>query len=139
QLSEVEIESGKRFWIEVWAAGGIEAQRRAAWRNLVASHGTGRAAWILHEFAPAAAEPAKANAQDVLLVIATDTTPSAAQQTALATYWRAAWLAEGSAAATDAALAALEGAVGAATAAQLIAKFVPANFAVQTAPPTRKS
>jgi hypothetical protein len=123
----------------VWAAGGIESQRRTAWRNLVAAHGTARAAWIVHEFAPAAAEPGKANAQDVLLVIATEAPPNAARQAALEEYWKAIWLADGAQAASDAALTALEGAVGAAIAAQLVATFVPATLAVQPAAPTKKS
>ena len=31
------------YWQGIWRAGGIEADERAAWRGLVASHGSGRA------------------------------------------------------------------------------------------------
>ncbi|HEY1431531.1 MAG TPA: hypothetical protein VGF39_07890 [Stellaceae bacterium] len=135
-LSDTEIDSGRRFWIETWAAGGIEAQRRAAWRNLVAGHGGGRAAWIVHEYTPAVAAPVKASADDIVLVIAAYAPPSAAEQTALAIYWRAAWLAMGDAAAMDAALQALTATPGVGNSDQLVAQFVPANLAA--APPAAK-
>ena len=93
-LSDTELASARRYWIETWAAGGIEAQHRAAWRNLVASHGAGRAAWIVRESAPAGAPPVKADPADVLLVIAIDAPPGADEQAALSAFWTAAWVAE---------------------------------------------
>jgi hypothetical protein len=136
ELSEAEIDSGRRFWIETWAAGGIEAQRRAAWRNLVAGHGGGRAAWIVQEYASAAAAPEKPTPDDIVLVIAADTPPSSAEQAALSIYWKAAWLAMGTAAALDAALQTLAATPGIGNADQLVAQFVPANLAA--APPAPK-
>ena len=29
------------YWVEIWRAGGVEAEERAAWRGLVAAHGSG--------------------------------------------------------------------------------------------------
>src|SRR5262245_20215475 len=45
-LTATEVENGQAFWMEIWKAGGVVAQERAAWRALVGSHGSGRAAWI---------------------------------------------------------------------------------------------
>ena len=136
-LSETELASARRFWVETWAAGGIDAQRRSAWRNLVASHGAGRAAWIVHEFTPVGQAPAKANPEDIVLVIATDAPPSAQEQGALSDYWQAIWLAEGDHAKTEAAAQALAAAPGVGDAPRLIEQFVPANVAVAPLPPTR--
>ena len=52
-LSEREVASAERYWTQVWSAGGAEPRLRAAWRELVASHGSGRAACIVAQFAPA--------------------------------------------------------------------------------------
>ena len=46
QLSDAEIDAGERYWCGCWRAGGDEDRERAAWRALVAGHGSGRAAWI---------------------------------------------------------------------------------------------
>lgn len=140
-LSEQEVESGRRFWIAAWAAAGIDGERRAAWRDLVAAHGAGRASWIIKEYAPAGSEPVKSAAGDVRLVIAATALPPSAQQTALAAYWKAVWRAGGSRAATDQAGSALAQAlnISAADTAALIARFTPANLAAQPVPPTSRS
>jgi hypothetical protein len=106
-LSETEVTSGTRYWTETWAAGGIESQRRAAWRNLVASHGAGRAAWIVKQYSPSNAEPAKAKEQDVRLVVVTSALPTQHEQDALDSYWTAVWLADGDKPKIDAAFATL--------------------------------
>jgi hypothetical protein len=131
RLSESEIESGRVYWVESWAAGGIDANERAAWRNLVASRGVGRSTWILKQFQPVNSgdKPTRANVNDVVLVIPTDVPPAAAQKSALELYWRAVWLADGDRAQTDAAAANLTSAVGD-SAATLLEKFAPANLAV---------
>ncbi len=138
-LSDTEAASGRRYWIETWAAGGVPAQRRAAWRNLVASHGAGRAAWILHELAPADAEPRKAKETDIVLTIASDALPTGDEQRALAVYWEAVWRAEGNKPAIDRAAAALPASPGVSDAAQLIARFVPANLDAKPNPPLTRA
>jgi hypothetical protein len=138
-LSDTELASGRRYWIETWAASGIVPQRRAAWRNLVASHGSGRAAWILHEYTPAAAEPVKARPDDIVLTIATDAPPAAAAREALRAYWTAVWRAEGDRAAIEAAAAALANTPGVGDPAQLVAAFVPANFDASPASPLTRA
>ena len=40
------------FWREYFHAAGVESAERAAWRALVASHGSGRATWIVKQFRP---------------------------------------------------------------------------------------
>jgi hypothetical protein len=136
-LSVDEVAGGTRFWIAAWAAGGIESQRRAAWRDLVAAHGTGRAAWIVKQHAPQGPEPVKAGESDVLLVIPTEELPPQAQQDALATYWKAVWRADGARGATDQAAAAVAQSLGIspADASTLIARDRPANLTTRPVPP----
>ena len=45
-LTDTEVDNARNYWTEIWEAGGIPEQERGAWRGLVASHGSGRAAWI---------------------------------------------------------------------------------------------
>jgi hypothetical protein len=140
-LSETEVASGRRYWIDTWAAGAIEDQRRAAWRNLVASHGAGRAAWIVKQYAPADGEPVKAQAEDIRLVVVTSTLPTQPEQEALGTYWTAVWLADGDQAKTDAAFAALRQSLtlSAADGRSLISRLAPTNLAVKPPSPYAKS
>ena len=77
-LSETELASARRFWTETWAAGGVDGQRRTAWRNLVASHGAGRAAWIVDRHTPIGPAPVKAADDDVVLVIIATAAPDQA-------------------------------------------------------------
>jgi len=126
-LTDVEIQNLTTFWIAMWRAGSVETQERGAWRTLVAGSGSGRAAYIIGQYAPsnAAAKPVKVNSQDVVLVIVPQTTVTAAEQTAAFNYWIAFWKANGDSTQEQAALAALQTSVGNARAAQLIAQFAP--------------
>jgi hypothetical protein len=112
-LTESELGDLKAFWIATWAAGGVEAQERAAWRSLVSAHGSGRASWLVGHFMPdnQQARPVKADKDDLLLVLASDPRLDATQEAATLVFWRAWWLA-GDEAARDAALVALRNAVG---------------------------
>ncbi|BDU21726.1 hypothetical protein [Dyella sp. GSA-30] len=126
-LSATEVTNATAFWIAMWRAGNIEAQERGAWSTLVSSSGSGRAAYVIQQFAPinAAAKPTKTNPQDVVLVIVPQITVSAAEQTAAFAYWIAVWSADGATAPIQNALTALQAAVGNARADQLIAGFAP--------------
>ena len=137
-LSKTEDDSGRRFWIETWAAGGIELQRRAAWRNLVASHGSGRAAWIVRHVAPADSAPVKANAEDIVLVIVTDAPPGAAGRSAVSDYWIAMWRADGRRQQTEAAHAGLV-ATGISDAEWLVTQFKPANLSASPIAPAKRA
>ena len=130
-LSESEVRVGQAYWREVWRAAGVEDGRRAAWRNLVASVGSGRAQWVLREYVPAnmAAEPFKASPDDVVLVIGTDSPLPAAEAAAADTYWAAVWRADGDPAAEDAARADLRTAAGDAGVATIEKAYRPYNLA----------
>jgi hypothetical protein len=140
-LSENEVTNAQLYWIGIWKAGGIEEQERAAWRGLVASHGSGRAAWIVENYQPPniPTKPAKAAATDVILVVATSVPLGAAEEMATAKFWRELWRADGVKADEDAARATFEAAVGVDRAAEIIKQFEPANLDEKPQPPRKKS
>ncbi len=129
-LTEKELENARIFWTLIWQAGGDEALERAAWRNLVASHGSGRAGWIVRQYAPLNpdAKPVSTSPSEILLVIVTaDPLPSEA-----AIFWLEMWRAVDDEAAQTAAFEALKSDVGAERADQII-NLRPVNF--DTPPP----
>lgn len=140
-LTETEVADARIYWIGIWKAGGVEDQERGAWRGLAGTHGSGRAAWIVAQYQPAnvGAKPVKPRPQDVILTIATETPPAAAEEPAVMTFWRDAWLADDDRVKTDAARAALVAAVGAPRAAEIVAQYEPVNFASPLATGVTKS
>lgn len=127
-LSATELANAQRYWQNIWRAGGVEADERGAWRDLVAAHGSGRASYIADTYQPVnlASQPTKAVASDEILVIATQTPLSSAEASAISAYWIAIWTGGDPVAAQ----ATLEGAVQSqARAAQLVAGYVPFNLA----------
>jgi hypothetical protein len=148
-LSQTQLDSAGIFWREYFHAAGVEASERAAWRGLVASHGSGRATWIIKQYRPrnplkpgdpegeAALEvkPQSLAGGEVILVVSSDSVLPNAEATALAKYWGAAWKAAGDAALEGAAQTALTGAVGAARAAELVKGFRPYSL-TETPPAT---
>jgi len=136
-LAAVELESARAYWRGMWRAGGVEADERAAWRALVASHGSGRAAWIADNCRPEGdpAPPVKADETDVILVVSTPAALPAAERPHVATFWRAHWRADGAAAGEQAARDALDAAVGAPRAAELAELTRPYNIADRPAAP----
>jgi hypothetical protein len=144
QLSVNELANVKLYWQNYWRAGGVEGDQRAAWRNLVAAHGSGRAGWLVDGYQPTnlSGVPTKVAATDEILVIPTSAMPATADVTALSTYWTASWVAadDGAtqAATQAAALAALTSAVGAARVDGLLAANVPFDLTdAPVAPLTR--
>lgn len=93
RLSDSEVVNATRFWASIFRAGGDEGMRRAAWRTLVASSGSGRAGWIIDRFAPLnpAEEPVRVDADEVILVVAGDLALSATDRAAVAAYWETVW------------------------------------------------
>jgi hypothetical protein len=132
KLSEREADSARLYWIGIWQAGGFEDQERGAWRNLVASHGSGRAEYIVSQYVPLnlPERPVKANATDIVLTIAADAPPNPAEKASIEVFWVKMWLAGGNLADDQAAFAALAGAVGNSRAAE-IAAAPPANVDAQ--------
>jgi hypothetical protein len=140
-LSTTELANAQRYWRAIWRAGGVEGDERAAWRSIVAAHGSGRAGWIVDTYQPTnlAQKPVKAKATDEILVIGTQTPLSPAEAGAISTYWQALWLAGDDLGKQQAAQAALDAAVGAARAAQLIANYQPYNLKDTPPAPLKKS
>ena len=138
-LSANELSNAKQYWASFWRAGGIEADQRAAWRSLVAAHGSGRANYILDQFQPQDLPTiTRANANDVILVIPTDTEPALQDRNALTDYWSVVWIADGDRAKTDAAKTALTTAIGA-RADALLQQYAPFNLADSPPPPLTHS
>jgi hypothetical protein len=135
-LSATELANAQLYWQRIFRAGGIEADERAAWRSLVAAHGSGRAGYIVDTYRPTnLPAPSKVIASDEILVIATQTALAAVEASAVATYWQAVWLADGDVTREQAARIALEATVGVARAAQLVASYRPYNLADRPLPP----
>jgi len=95
--SETEIASTRQYWIAMWKARGIEGDERAAWRSLVASHGSGRAAWLERNYRPLnlGAKPNIPAADALVLVIPTEAVIADPEAAAIAELWKAVWLAGG--------------------------------------------
>ncbi len=129
-LSATELANTQRYWEYIWRAGGVEGDERAAWSDLVAAHGSGRAGYLADTYQPVnvADQPSKAAASDEILVIPTQTPLAAAEATAITAYWSAFWAAAGDKTGQQAAATALDAAVGPARASQLQAQYAPVNL-----------
>lgn len=142
-LTESEVANATRFWREYVHAAGVESAERAAWRTLVAAHGSGRATWIVRQYRPRnplktgdpqgdpalEVPPQALGAGEVLLVAAYEGMLPEPERAALAVFWAALWRAGSGVAAQQAAVDALAAAVGAARAEELRAKVSPYNLA----------
>jgi hypothetical protein len=132
-LTEQEVDNARAFWASVWRAGGDEALERAAWRELVASHGSGRSGWIVRQYVPLNPSD-KPPPSDVLLII---TAPGPLPAEA-ATYWEAVWRAAGNAADRHNAFMQLETVLGPQRAKEIDENYRPFNLSDEpVAPRTR--
>ncbi|MGB7537144.1 MAG: hypothetical protein WBM17_01275 [Anaerolineales bacterium] len=125
-LTGHEIADGRIFWSAIWRADGNETLERAAWRNLVAAYGSGRASWIVRTYLPLnpSEKPSKSDPTDILLIIpAPGPLPAEA-----ATYWEKVWRAGGDATEIQAAYADLELALGADPAREIADHSRPVNL-----------
>ncbi len=132
-LTETEVSSGTTFWAAVWRAGGDEPMERSAWRELVASIGSGRAGWVVRQLVPAnpVDKPERHDASDVLLVVVANTPlPDEVKE-----FWTRVWRAAGDPTETQNARAWLEGKIGAVQAADIIEHHRPVNMADEPTPP----
>ncbi len=125
-LSESELSNAKLFWIEMWKAGGIEAEERAAWRSLVNSHGSGRSEWITRQYKPTNNQPTKVDGSHKILVVISTLTLTTSEHLAARNYWAAAWLAMGNPELISEAFGALKLATAKAT--EIVAKYIPENI-----------
>jgi hypothetical protein len=137
-LSEIEVRNARRYWAQVWRAGEDEQLGRAAWRNLVAGHGSGRALWLVEQYRPrAGAGPPPRDEDTVVLVIATAAPLDATTAERAARFWEETWRAHGDAAALAAAYERLVEAVGSERAQLVLDEFRPFNL--DDSPPPRRT
>lgn len=128
-LSETEVRNAQTLWAQLWRAGDDDAQRRAAWRNLVGSHGTGRAMWIIQQYRPVnEADQPTIDADALLLVIATDSPLDPSLQAPVNQFWTTVWKAGADAVAIQAAQDALVAQVGADVAQTVVEDYRPFNL-----------
>ena len=147
-LSETELYSARIFWREYFRAAGVEEDERAAWRGLVASHGSGRATWIVKKFRPLnplmpddpdgdpalELKPQSKVTGDLILVVTADSDLTAPEKTALTDFWTAVWKANGDSDLEASALNDLQGEVGPDRANELATDFAPYNLTEKPAP-----
>lgn len=146
-LSKVELHSAGLFWREYFRAAGVEEEERAAWRALVASHGSGRAAWIIKHYRPSnplsstdsegdpalPIKPQSKTAGELILVVTANANLTLAEQTELEKYWIAIWNAQGSQDLQTIAINALIAVVGEERAAELVEQYPPYNLSEKPA------
>lgn len=146
-LSQTELKSAGIFWREYFRAAAVEDEERAAWRELVAGHGAGRAGWIIKHYRPLnplsatdsegdATLPIKPQSKTVgelILVVTAGSNLTLAEQAELQTYWAAIWRAQNDQSLQTTALNALIAAVGEDRAAVLVEKYQPYNLSEKPA------
>lgn len=124
-LTTTEVENGSAFWAAVWRACGDEGLERAAWRELVAACGSGRAGWVVRQLAPKNPGDKPIHDDTVLRLIVV---AAVAQPPAVSDYWAAVWAAQGQVTALDQAANELKAALGAEEAKRVVAN-PPTNLA----------
>lgn len=137
-LSETEVRNAQVYWAEVWCANEDDLKWRAAWRNLVASHGVGRALWIVEHYRPLnEGERPHVDANKMLLIIATNSPLDAVAQEQTALFWQAVWQAGEDAQALAAVQEAFINEVGPEQAKHVTEQYRPLNL--EDAPPAGQS
>ncbi|HST39605.1 MAG TPA: hypothetical protein VLK58_08855, partial [Conexibacter sp.] len=111
--SQVELESARRCWQALWRSRD-EGGERAAWRNLVASHGVGRARWLRERQTPLnpGDRPAGPPADTLVLALPLDQSVADGTAALLVKLWEGAWRDGGDGAAEEAALVPLASELG---------------------------
>lgn len=137
-LSEAEVRHARLYWQRMWAAAGQITAQQAAWRELVAGHGAGRALHIVDSYRPLNETERPTAEDDIMrLVIGTDTPLTDPQVIAAAAFWEAIWRNGGTVAGAQEALDHLAAAVGPATAQLIIDDYRPLNL--QDPPPAERT
>jgi hypothetical protein len=135
ELSEAQRDATRLFWAQVWAAGGFEEQKKAAWSSLIRLVDIGRASWAITRISPSSLgdAPQKTNADDVIIVLRTALPTSVPEQTAVAVYWQSVARSGGEPVATERAYGLLVQALGADAAAAATATL-PYNLPREAVP-----
>lgn len=91
--SKDELRNAKSYWLTMWKAADVEAEQRGAWRALVASHGSGRAYWLMKTYVPlnALAQPTRKDPKEVILVIGAETPLAVTEKPIVQQFWEALW------------------------------------------------
>lgn len=128
-LSDTEVGNARKYFAQLWRVGDSETDQRAAWRNLVASHGSGRAQWIVSQYRPLNEDDQPERTPgSVILVITTDDPLPGTQEQAAQRFWSAVWRAgEDGGAAADA-METLTAEVGAERANAIVQDYRPFNL-----------
>ncbi len=115
RLTDTEVTTTTAFWAAWFRAAGDESMRRDAWRALVASHGGGRAGWLVHAMRPGNEddEPVRTSPSELVMVAAVPEDLNVAERAALVRYWSTWWASNGDDDAIVAAADALDVALGA--------------------------
>jgi hypothetical protein len=139
-LSEVEVENARQYWVNLWKAGGIEAQERGAWRSLAGSHGSGRAYYIIRQYEPVNPkdQPAKDKPEDLILIVTVEEDIAAAEREAIRSYWIACWQAGKDKALQEEAFESLKAAVGEARAQEINEQLRPSNLSYEPPAPVSR-
>ncbi|MGZ0020385.1 hypothetical protein [Nitrosomonas sp. wSCUT-2] len=134
--SEIEISNTRIYWTNIWIAGGVDSEKRAAWQSLVKSHGAGRAYWLSQLFKPLnlSEEPTKAAGEYILVIVSEQPLP-AAEKPVVQQYWQAVFNANNDATALDAAFTVLKNSLGEPRAQEIVSSYQPQNLNVKPAQP----
>ena len=137
-LSEMEVENAIIYWQKIWEAGEDENRERGAWRSLVQSHGSGRAAYIISQFKPASfSQRLKRNSPEEIILVSNGVVPAIQQEAdELEKYWKGSWTNFGDAVEEKKLRDAIVNVLGSQRAGELIEKYMPSNFLA--VPPTGK-
>jgi hypothetical protein len=129
-LSENEVRNGRSYLANMWRAGDIEADQRAAWRLLADNHGPGRGHWITQQYKPLNPDrrPERTSGQKINLIIPTDNPPPDNEKDPLKAFWRAMWFARDDKEKQAAAWDRLVQENGEQRARELVDSFAPVNF-----------
>jgi hypothetical protein len=141
--SENEVRNLRSYWASMWRAGDVEKDKRAAWRSLVSSHGSGRAYWLVEDrnnenmYKPVnqSEQPKRENTKKINLVISTDDPPEENEKEALKPFWSAMWLAQDDKMKQTEAWDQLVEEVGESRARELRENYIPFNLSDQPEPP----
>lgn len=89
-LSVFEVKNLQRYWCGVWKAGKNEGLERAAFRELSAAHGAGRALYLTRQYAPlAGSDPVPVRVEPVVILVAPVSAPLPAnERAAIERYWK---------------------------------------------------
>ncbi|MCB0705592.1 MAG: hypothetical protein KDC34_09800 [Saprospiraceae bacterium] len=130
-LSETELANVQKYWGQFAAAAGNETEQRSAWKNLIASHTTGRSAWIKDQYRPdnITEFPTSKGSDELILAIAQSPQIPDSAKAAVSAFWVAIWRANGEKIATETARADLLAALGPEQSQRIEKQYVPVNLA----------